>query len=358
MNKIVKLLFIIDDLRVGGTEIVLSDRILNAPSKYSITVITLFAEGDIGVLLRSAGVDVICLNLKKRNIIAKFCELRRILKSSKFDVAVCMRDVSRALFPFFLQQYVNKIFLFWDSPLKRKSFIYDLFEVIQTKITNFTPYCSTKFIKQTLLDRYKLQNINVIYNSYNQNSFFRIPKTISTDNSKINIVTVGGERIEKNHSAKIAICSKLKELGIDFNFVIVGGDKNNILQNQIVDASLSDNITITGEVENVIDYLRDADLFLFTSFSEGCPVALLEAMAVGVPILSFSFPGIEEIDRNNDFIDIIQNNSIDETVDKIIFYHKNRFEMNKKSEVIANYAKLNFSSEYIRPQFFDMIEGN
>ncbi|MGH8055646.1 MAG: glycosyltransferase family 4 protein, partial [Candidatus Entotheonellia bacterium] len=48
--------------------------------------------------------------------------------------------------------------------------------------------------------------------------------------------------------------------------------------------------------EHIWDCLCGADLFAFTSYREGMPNSLLEAMAMGVPAVAFAIPSVLELD--------------------------------------------------------------
>jgi glycosyltransferase involved in cell wall biosynthesis len=55
------------------------------------------------------------------------------------------------------------------------------------------------------------------------------------------------------------------------------------------------NIRMPGFVENVEDYLGAADVFVSASLTEGCPNAVMEAMACGLPVVLSDIPAHREI---------------------------------------------------------------
>lgn len=82
------------------------------------------------------------------------------------------------------------------------------------------------------------------------------------------------------------------------------------LQQQIKDWKMEERVIFMGHVFNVHEYLMASDVFVFASHREGLPNAVLEAMACGLPCLTFNIPKISE--------DIITNGE-----DGIIIYDRN-----------------------------------
>ncbi|QGZ89998.1 hormogonium polysaccharide biosynthesis glycosyltransferase HpsP [Microcystis aeruginosa] len=85
---------------------------------------------------------------------------------------------------------------------------------------------------------------------------------------------------------------RLLEKGLDFHFVLAGGnpqdrDYENRIKNQIERSILGKNTTITGfvtgEVKNSL--LARADLFVLPSYYENFGIAVAEAMAAGIPVV-------------------------------------------------------------------------
>ena len=61
---------------------------------------------------------------------------------------------------------------------------------------------------------------------------------------------------------------------------------------KLADAGLSDRAVFTGVVDNVEDWMRAADVFLFPSRQEGFGTVMVEAMACGLPCIVNSIQGI------------------------------------------------------------------
>lgn len=70
------------------------------------------------------------------------------------------------------------------------------------------------------------------------------------------------------------------------------------LRDFVATRGLGDSVVFTGNVGNVHDYLKAADAFLFPSESEALPLALLEAMATGLPVVASDIGGIRDVIRS------------------------------------------------------------
>lgn len=72
----------------------------------------------------------------------------------------------------------------------------------------------------------------------------------------------------------------------DAHLRIFGGGKQEPYENLIADLGIQDKVTIEGFVKGPHAKLAQADLFVFPSRFEGMPNALLEAMSLGLPVIS------------------------------------------------------------------------
>jgi glycosyltransferase involved in cell wall biosynthesis len=77
--------------------------------------------------------------------------------------------------------------------------------------------------------------------------------------------------------------------------IVGGGPLMNELQAQVERLSLAGRVTVEGITGDVPGVLRDLDIFVMSSLSEGLPIVILEAMAAGLPIVSTRVGGIPEV---------------------------------------------------------------
>lgn len=111
------------------------------------------------------------------------------------------------------------------------------------------------------------------------------------------ILSVGELIARKNYTVAIDALSAL-DPHVKFCFCIAGiGDREAALRQYIADRGLDAQIKLLGFRSDIPDLLHAADLFFFPSLQEGLPVAVMEAMACGLPIVCSRIRG------NTDLID-------------------------------------------------------
>ena len=86
---------------------------------------------------------------------------------------------------------------------------------------------------------------------------------------------------------------------LNAHLVLVGADEEGFLESsRKCNNNLFTNIIYVGYQTNVLDYLIDADIFVLPSYREGLPISLLEACAVGLPIIGTEINGIIDVVEN------------------------------------------------------------
>lgn len=117
-----------------------------------------------------------------------------------------------------------------------------------------------------------------------------VRKQLGISQEALVFVTVGELILRKNHEMLIkAFC----EAHINNSVLLIcGSGKERKHYERIVDMSgCSEKIIIAGFCSNIIEILKASDIFVFPSLQEGLPVALMEAMAAGMPCIASSIRG-------------------------------------------------------------------
>ena len=108
------------------------------------------------------------------------------------------------------------------------------------------------------------------------------------DHSKLNMVSVCRLTKEKGIIRVLEALRTLKDKGVsDINYVIVGdGDERASLELFCKEHSLTGLVNFIGESDNPFYYMKDADVFMLSSYHEAAPMVFGECKAIGLPIIS------------------------------------------------------------------------
>ena len=94
----------------------------------------------------------------------------------------------------------------------------------------------------------------------------------------------------------LRVFKRLNDEGLDLQLSIIGsGEKYNELNNYIEQNNLKNKVFLLGYRENPYKYVKNSDLFVCSSISEGFSLVIGEAMAIGVPVISVDCPGVNEV---------------------------------------------------------------
>ncbi|MBW1252622.1 glycosyltransferase [Pantoea allii] len=124
----------------------------------------------------------------------------------------------------------------------------------------------------------------------------------------LRIVSVARLTEKKGLDVAVKASAILKQRGGQFQYTIIGnGDQDQMMRDFIAHEKMDDCVTMSGfkPQEEIRKALNEADIFLLPSKTaadgdmEGIPVALMEAMAVGLPVVSTFHSGIPELIEHN-----------------------------------------------------------
>jgi glycosyltransferase involved in cell wall biosynthesis len=115
------------------------------------------------------------------------------------------------------------------------------------------------------------------------------------------IGTVGRLSAEKAFDLLIRSVDQLLKDGFDVNLLIVGeGEQRKRLERLITELGRNDRIQLLGHRSDTIELYEAMDAFAFSSLREGLPNAVLEAMALEVPVVATRVAGIPNLVRQGE----------------------------------------------------------
>lgn len=110
------------------------------------------------------------------------------------------------------------------------------------------------------------------------------------------LLVVGRLSPEKGHRFLLEALPKVLARHPGLKLIIVGaGPERPALATLIQQKSLNNHVFFAGYQEDVTPYYRACDLLIIPSLSEGMPMAALEAMSCGRPVLATTVGGIPEV---------------------------------------------------------------
>lgn len=177
------------------------------------------------------------------------------------------------------------------------------------KITGF--HSVSKAIKDQSALIYKSEDKidQVIYSGFDFSKIKKIVDYKKTDTLKL--LSVGRPHWIKGYDYMIKACLKLKENNISFQYTIIGADINEELLYIIKMYGLENEITLTPSIphENVFRIMSESSLLVLPSIAEGIANVVIEAMAIGLPVLSTKCGGVIELitEKESGFLAEIRN---------------------------------------------------
>lgn len=187
---------------------------------------------------------------------------------------------------------------------------------------------------------------------YNPLSFF--PNKTSDCNKK-QVIAVGRYTYQKGFDMLIESWKYVKEKHPDWVLKIYGGGERKSYIELRDRYGLEENVFLEPSTDNIIDKYCESSIFVLSSRFEGFGMVITEAMACGLPAVSFTCPsGPKDIIKDGEDGLWVENGNIKEMAEKISFLIENdklRKEMGRKARINVERFKI----ENIAKQWEDLF---
>ncbi len=206
--------------------------------------------------------------------------------------------------------------------------------------------------KQDSIDRKYKNGDKVIPNLV---SSFDMNVTYNYQSKKV--ISVGRLDKYKNFKDQIIVWKAIAKSHPDWSLHIYGdGPEKTNLDNQIKDLKLENSVFLEGIKSNIEAQYANSSFFIFTSLAEGFGMVLVEAMQMGLPVISYNCPcGPAEIIEEAKDGFLIEISDLKTLEKKILFLIENENERkNMSANAIEKSTK--FLPESIMPQWIDLFQ--
>lgn len=325
------LLIVVDERRMGGVSILLEDMLnLGVFSDYDTDILVLHNNGtrledvNANVIYGTKFFNTIDLTIKevlktkKINLIFSKVRLvfdmktglikkrivreRKKILSKRYDIEIAFKDGFTAIFTAFGDSLKKIHWLHYEYGQSNPNIKYNkLFNELLPKFDKIIAV--SEGVKKAFCDFYKINDVEVIPNIVNVQKI----KDLSQKNSlikyepgKLNVVLVGRIHPVKGYDRFLNVVKRLYDEGFKDKLVInVIGDGPDLEKIKSINNEFDLNVHFWGKMDNPYKEIKNMDLLILPSLYEAFGLVALEALILGVPVLSTKTAATEKIVSNN-----------------------------------------------------------
>ena len=312
----IKIVFLMQQLTCGGAEQALYDLIcLMDKTKFDISVFVLVGDGVWEDKFKNAGISVVNVFYRRQKGCSPVQFVKHQLRKAGIH-SVIHRD-SRRLVGMFYPEGVDIVaaYSMWGDEAAALAYGAKHVKFIHGNVANNKPFRELTLKTRDLLPEYQRivcvskesfqafreiigieENVSLHYNPLNSENVCRMAQeTVALPEDVPYLCAVGRLAPEKGYDRLIRIHKRILEQGVPHKLIIVGdGPEREKLEQTVQETDSSGSVIMTGFQSNPYPYMKNSRCLVCSSFTEGLPVIAMEALALGVPIVS-AVPSIGEI---------------------------------------------------------------
>ncbi|TYB77006.1 glycosyltransferase [Bizionia myxarmorum] len=290
MSKRIRVLYTIPNFNTAGSGKVVYDLVNGLDkSKFDVEIACGNAAGHFFKTIQALEIPIYIIETKTHlkpyaSLLFRVLKVSRFFNKQQYDVIHSWQWSSdwteslAAKLAGVKWLYTKKAMGFDSKHWRIKSYLADFIVTVNTDMVNYFPNKK----------RQKLIPFGLDTSYYNPELFLN-----SKDSNVFKIITVANLVAVKNIEIIIEAIHELKDSSIHLD--IVGDTKEDYagyLKKLVEDYGLIEQVFFLGKLPDVRSLLAKASLYIISSKQEGMPMALVEAMCLGIPVLGSDVSGV------------------------------------------------------------------
>lgn len=288
----------------GGVERHVLGLISGLAAQGMSTLLVLFHDSELAAQARGQGIEPVILSNRNRSVLATARQLARLFKQRNIHVvhvhgykATVFCALARKCFHFAVVKTEHGL----PEPMAAgpiralRNRLYYFLECAAARIAHATVSYVTEDLRAYYRHAHSGLRTVVIPNGVANMDRRAFPLPPEIRNDWFNVVIVGRLEIVKGHHLAIEAIAT-ESVPQDVHLHIVGsGPCETELRTLAETRGIANRVHILGFRRNIYDYIAHCDVLLMPSLHEGLPYTLLEAMALGIPIIAARVGGLAEV---------------------------------------------------------------
>ncbi|MEC3955847.1 glycosyltransferase [Nocardia sp. CDC153] len=307
MNRPIRVLYLVPDLRVGGAERHVTTLMPHLDrGRFTPSVLCIGEEGELFGELAAAGVPARALHRTKRQAVRALWDIARVLRRERPDVVITRGYNAEGLgrVAAWLTRVPNSVVWVHNhgdvEPRGRARELAD--RVLDRCTAAYFGVANAQIDYMTGELGYPREKIRIIHNGVDPALY-----ETSDDRGAIADLGIGADepvvaivaalRPEKDHETFLRAARRVVDTVPEARFLIVGdGPERGRIEALTRELDIGDRVVLAGSRPDVADVLRAVQVVVLSSHSVECfPMAVLEAMAAGRPAVCTAVGGVLEM---------------------------------------------------------------
>lgn len=218
--------------------------------------------------------------------------------------------------------------------------------------------CVSEFEKQHYEKKWKLPVNNKIRVVYNGIDFSKLDSPepdlehpVHLDETKLNMIMVGSFIEGRSQLFVCQVMNRLSQMNVPFDMYFVGrrDDAEYWRYDDCVSFceqnNLMDKVHFLGNRTDVPYLLRQMDLFLYASEHDTFGIAVIEALASGLPVLVNDWDVMKEITCDGQYAALYRTDDVEDCVAKVGLFMDNKLDLDLNSIEIKKAVRERYSIE-------------